>query len=231
MIAKKKSILMLAVALLLISVIWAIGGVVLPLISHPTVTYVQCMNVFNPATLVNVPGWFYATSCILTGYSPPDLQWLTITSFAIFGIILPIVFLYVLFWQFMPTEMISDSNVRRVIAFIAAMFAYRGFVATYFIDTLSYGFAGIGAMLVGVLFVGFVWKAALGFVRPLGIEGKEEVKDLMLGEVQMIKREMQQLEAAATIALEHGMEEKYKKLLAEVDRLAKRLDELTGKGK
>jgi len=198
LIGKWKWVLYLGVVLLYISIILIIVGVILPLFSKPTVTYEECKEMFKPdVSIVTMPGLFYTTSCIFTGYAPQNLEWLTITTFIIFGIIAPLALLISLFFEFMPTFMIRNKNVRRVIAVIGALFAFRGFFATYFIQILDYGFAGIGALMVGTLFTGFVWKTAEKFVSPLGIISIKESAQLMgvgyLAELE--NREMKLLEA------------------------------------
>lgn len=192
---KSTKILSVGAIFLFASVILVVGSVLLPMFSQPTITYEKCTGLFkSDASLATAPGWFYATSCVLTGYSTPDLEWLTIITFFIFGIIAPITLMYYLFKDFMPTGMITDQNARTVISFIAALLAFRGFAATYFIDMLSYGFAGIGALIVGVLFTGFVYTAALRFCRPLGVDMKSEMRMFQLAEAEEVRREISDLE-------------------------------------
>jgi hypothetical protein len=185
---------------------------------------------FKPdVSLLTFPGITYTTSCILTGYAPTGLEWLTVTTFVIFGIILPLGLLITLFWEFVPEGLIRSTAARRVIAVIAALFAFRGFFATFFVEMLSYGFAGVGALAVAVLFTGFVWKIAYSFVTPLGVPIKAELRYFALGEAEEIKREIGELIKAKTALEEEG--KPTKDIEDRINRLTKRLEELEKKGK
>jgi HAMP domain-containing protein len=226
---KNKFCLGIGVIFLFITVIIVELGVLIPMYyTSPQITYQECTTVFAPdISIVTVPGLFYATSCILTGYSVPNYEWLTIATFFIFGIILPAAFLLALFSEFISSDLITHEGARRVIVVVATLFAFRGVFATFFIQMLSYGFAGIGALLAGVLFTGIVWRAAYRFVSPLGIEGQTVIQGVMLGEIEMKKRELMQAEAGLSQAKEGRMKEYYKK---EIDRLIKDIQRLTKEG-
>jgi hypothetical protein len=86
-----------------------------------------------------------------------------------------------------------DEKPRRVIAVVGAIFAFRGFFATFFIQILEYGFVGIGALLVGTLFTGFVWRACEKFVSPLGIETKRTLKLFKLSYYEELQKEYENL--------------------------------------
>jgi ABC-type multidrug transport system fused ATPase/permease subunit len=225
-----RSLMILAVILLFVGIIFALVGVLLPLFGTPTVTYEKCATMFKPdVSLLTFPGITYTTSCILTGYAPTGLEWLTVTTFVIFGIILPLGLLITLFWEFVPEGLIRSTAARRVIAVIAALFAFRGFFATFFVEMLSYGFAGVGALAVAVLFTGFVWKIAYSFVTPLGVPIKAELRYFALGEAEEIKREIGELIKAKTALEEEG--KPTKDIEDRINRLTKRLEELEKKGK
>lgn len=227
MFRKSKWALTLGVILLFVSIILIMVGVVLPMFSQPTITYEQCTSLLKPdASIATLPGTLYATSCIITGYSPPTLEWLTIITFFIFGIITPLALMFALFWEFIPEQMITNQNARRVITFAAGMLAFRGFFASYFIDMLSYGFAGIGALLVGVLFTGIVYKAAYRFVRPLGVDISTEMRYYKLAEAEQLEQDIRELSkawAAASPSDRPGIEDK-------INTLTKRLNDIE-KGK
>jgi hypothetical protein len=218
------------VLFLFISILLVIISVLLPLFGKPTVAYEQCVEMFKPdVSVLTVPGIFYTTSCILTGYAPIGLEWLTITTFVIFGIVLPLALLISLFSAFIPEGMIEHSGARRVIVVVASLFAFRGFFATFFVEMLSYGFAGLGALLVGVLFTGIVYKAAYKFVSPLGVEVSTELRYMALGEAEEIRREIGKLESAKSAATTEG--KSTADIEARINRLTKRLKELEKKGK
>jgi hypothetical protein len=228
MFRKSKWALSFGVLLLFASIILIMVGVLLPMFAQPTVTYEQCTGLFKPdASVLTLPGALYATSCIVTGYAAPGVEWLVIITFFMFGIITPLALMFALFWEFIPEQMITNVNARRVITFAAGMFAFRGFFASYFIDMLSYGFAGIGALLVGVLFTGIVYKAAYRFCRPLGVDISTELRYYTLAEAEQVRREIGQLDEAfnaASAADRPGIQER-------INRLTKRLHELEhGKG-
>lgn len=223
-IIKNRFILFLGAAFLLFSILVIEASIILPLIVKKAIVYEECKTLFRPdVSIFTAPGLFYAFSCVLTGYATPELEWLTITTFFIFGIIAPLALLIPLFWDFMPEEIIKDPNARRVIAVVAALFAYRGFFATFFIEMLSYGFAGIGALLIGVLFTGWVWKAAYRFITPLGISVAERLKHLKLAEAEWIRREITRLEEAHTAAIAEGKTEEAKELAERKGRLEEEL--------
>jgi hypothetical protein len=201
LIARKKGVLYAGIIVLYISIILIIIGVLLPIFGKPTVTYEECKSMFAPdVSILTMPGLFYTTSCIFTGYVPQNLEWLTVTTFIIFGIILPLALLISLFFSFIPDFMITDKNARRVIAVVGALFAFRGFFATFFIQILEYGFVGIGALMVGTLFTGFVWKAAEKFISPLGIKTETALKIMKLGYYEDLEKQYRLLMSAKQAA-------------------------------
>jgi hypothetical protein len=203
-------------------------GSLLPLVGQPTVIYEQCRTMFKPdVPFLTFPGIVYTTSCILTGYAPAGVEWLTVTTFVIFGVILPLGLLITLFWEFAPEGLITSQAARRVIAVIAALFAFRGFLATFLVEILSYGFLGIGAMAVAVLVTGYVWNIVSRFTRSVGGKIIEELGILRIGEMENIKREIAQLEAA--LSSPELSEDKRKEYTERINDLTKRLDELKKK--
>jgi hypothetical protein len=223
-----KTIMGLGISFLFASIVMLLISVLLPLFGQPTVAYEKCETMFKPnVALLTFPGLFYTTSCVITGYAPAGLEWLTISTFAIFGVILPLGLLIALFWELVPEGLITSSAVRRVIAVIAALFAFRGFFATFLIEVLSYGFLGIGALAIAVLFTGFVWKIAYRFTMPLGVEMSTELRYFTLGEAEQIRRDINQLQAALATASEADRPG----ILARIDTLTRRLKQIEEKGK
>jgi hypothetical protein len=173
------------------------SSVLVPLFTQKTVAYEQCVGLLKPDVSILAPvNWFYATSCILTGYAPEGLEWLNVVTFFVFGIILPLALLIPLFYDFIPEGMIVNRNARKVIGLVMALFAFRGFFATFFIELLSYGFTGVGALLIGVLVSGIVYNSAKRLIMPLGKHVKEELRWDILAEINRLNEEIRNLERA-----------------------------------
>jgi hypothetical protein len=220
---KSRVVLDIGVILLLISIVFVIWSVVFPLLGEPTVTYEKCKTMFNPdISVLTVPGLFYTTSCVLTGYAPKNLEWLTIATFIIFGVILPIALLAALFYDFIPEGMITNENARRVIAAVGTLFAFRGFFASLFVEFLSYGFTGMGALFVAVLFTGYVWKAAYKFVVPVG---EFELKKAKLATYEELARQYETTKDAYLAAIRANKfkeAEKFEKQMKELEKIMKK---------
>ena len=230
LIAKERYVLYAGIIALYISIILIIIDVLLPIFSKPTVTYEECKSMFAPdVSIVTLPGLFYTTSCIFTGYVPQNLEWLSITTFIIFGIILPLALLISLFFEFMPSFMITNRNARRVIAVVGALFAFRGFFATFFIQILEYGFAGIGALMVGTLFTGFVWKAADKFVNPMGINIKESLIQMNVGYLAELENRLYLLKRALEVMPKDS--DDYRKTLEEITKIQNLINKFSKKSK
>jgi hypothetical protein len=229
LIIKNRAVLFGGVAFLYASIIFALIAIVLPVFSKPTVTYEKCTSMFYPGniTIINltIPRLFYAGSCIFTGYAPENLEWLTVTTFIIFGICLPLALLFSLFFSFVPTFMITNENARRVIAFVGTLFAFRGFFASFFIQALEYGFVGVGGLMIGTLFTGLVWRVCEKFVSPLGIKTKEALKIMKLGYYQELEEELAMLQKAKLAAQKTGDTEAE----AMITKRINKLQELLGK--
>jgi len=226
LIARQKQVLYAGILCLYVSVILIIVGVILPLFGNQTVTYEQCISMFKPdVSIFTLPGLFYTTSCILTGYVPTNLESLSIATFTIFGIIAPLALLISLFFSFMPTFMIENKYAQRVIAVVGALIAFRGFFTTFFIQILEYGFAGVGALMVGTLFTGFVWKVCEKFVSPLGIDVGTSLKIMRMGYYQELEEELEHHRKALIAAQKAGdtaLEAEIQKRIDELEDLLKK---------
>ncbi|MEM5867818.1 MAG: hypothetical protein QXG39_07855 [Candidatus Aenigmatarchaeota archaeon] len=226
LITRVKWILYAGIGALYLTIILIVGGVMLPLFGAPTVTYEQCISMFKPGvSIFTMPGLFYTVSCIFTGYVPQNLDSLSIATFTIFGIIAPLALLISLFFSFMPTFIIENKYAQRVIAVVGALIAFRGFFATFLIQLLEYGFAGIGALMVGTLFTGFVWKACEKFVSPLGIDVGTSLKIMRIGYYQELENELRMLENALDAATKAGN----KQLEAEIQQKIENIKKLMKK--
>lgn len=211
---------------LFISIACVMIGYLIPLFGQPTIEYEKCTSMFKPdVPILSFPGIAYITSCILTGYSPLESEWLAIITFIVFGMIMPLALLISLFWEFVPEGLITNKYARNVIAVVGALFAFRGFFITLFIEFLSYGFGGIGALLVAVLFTGSVYKTAYRAIRPLGWEIKTEMEYLRLGKIKELEREIATLQDALLAATDESTKEdirrRIKLLQEELDKLSK----------
>jgi hypothetical protein len=227
------ALMSVGVILLFLSIIAVMIGFLLPLLGKPTVTYEECKKEFKlDVSVLTAPGLTYVTSCILTGYAPTNIElagWLNFTTFIIFGIILPLALLITLFCEFVPEGMITSRAARRVIGVIGALFAFRGIFGTLFVEILSYGFTGIGALSVAVLFTGYAWKIAYRFITPLGVKISTEMRYFILSEAEQIKREIEELQKTKTALTEEG--KPTQDIDDRINRLTKRLNELEKKGK
>jgi len=137
---------------------------VLPMLGGKTINYAtECTSLTYSGNNLpeNVVGTF---SCIFSGYAPANFEWGTIVTFVIFGIIAPLGILIALFYEF--TDFLTNSGVRNVVTFLSALIAFRVLLATLFIELLSYGFAGLGILLVDYFFFMVIFRA----MRKLWIE-------------------------------------------------------------
>jgi len=220
-----RTLAIIGIGSLFLSILTVLASVLLPLLWQPTVAYEQCKTMFKPdVALLTFPGIVYTASCILTGYAPAGLEWLTVTTFIIFGIILPIAISISLFWEFVPEALIKSQPVRRVLAVALALIAYRGAFATFFVEMLSYGAVGMLALLVAVLFTGMVWKVAQRFVESPGKKIAEELEYIKMGEVEWLQRRLMELRAAYNSPTTPDSERP--KILDEISKITKRLKEL-----
>ena len=105
---------------------------------------------------------FFGTSaCILSGYAPSTYNWLGMSIFFIFGIIIPLAILITLFYDF--SGFLINRNVRNVIAFTGGLLSFRALFSTLFIDFIIYGYGGIGLLMFNYLLFGW----AITWVRRM----------------------------------------------------------------
>jgi len=171
-----------------------------------------------------------AAACIFTGYAPSSWDIYNVSTFIIFGFVAPIAILFILFYEF-TGGLISHTGAHRVLALVIALMAYRGLLATLFIDLLTYGFAGIGVLLVDYLIFGILynlikktwkWREAI----------EEELQIAELAELERLKEKRDELQRAWTalktspIPLTPEDEKKmkeYEKKMKEIDETLKKL--------
>jgi len=175
---------------------------IIPMFGNPVVSYAVCEQAFRPITTprANLPDpvadIVTGTACIFSGYVPSDWSGYGIATFFIFGIIAPFAMLVALFWEF--TDFLYNDNVRRVIAFTAALMAFRFLLATLFIEILSYGFAGLGILLVDYLifaiffrFISKLWEAYTlvhDTMRVVWLEDVGQIEDRYRAVMGMLSR-------------------------------------------
>jgi hypothetical protein len=168
----------------------------------------------------------YTFACIFVGYAPAGAELTTLSLFIVFGVIAPLVMLIALFYEF--TDFLINPGVRRVMAFLSALVAYRFLLATLFIDLLGYGFAGLGILLFDYFFFMIVFRA----MQKLWA-GAEMIQTIITeAQMERIADLTKQLrDAEATLALQKPDTREYHYWKARVERLQKQLEELQGKAK
>jgi septal ring factor EnvC (AmiA/AmiB activator) len=110
-----------------------------------------------------------------------------------------------------------------------ALFAFRGFFATFFIELLSYGFTGVGALLIGVLVSGIVYNSAKRLIMPLGKHVKEELRWDILAEIEELRRQIRDLEKAKSQLMSSSAaynENEVKRIEEEIKEKSERITEL-----
>ncbi|MEM5854876.1 MAG: hypothetical protein QW472_00955 [Candidatus Aenigmatarchaeota archaeon] len=143
----------IGIALMCLSLLFVIINVFLPLITSKTLTYEECKE------LIDVKNAYNTIACVFVGYSPiEEATNVTYVNFIITSIILPLFFFYYIFKDIINTiNFPSDENAQKVIAFVGAYSALRGFLASYFIDFFTYGWFGMGALAFGVFMIMIAW--------------------------------------------------------------------------
>jgi hypothetical protein len=122
----------------------------IPRISEePAITYKNCKEAsIEIGEITNIP---YTVGCILTGYVPEGSDIFTLTSFILFGIILPATLFIYLFYD--AIDFVTNKSVRNVLSFVSGLMAFRGAAETLFIEFLTYGMLGMGLLLLNFFFL------------------------------------------------------------------------------
>lgn len=142
-------------------------------------------------------------SCIIIGYAPKDLEITTIGSFLIFALILPLSLIIALFYEFI--DFLTNENVRRVVVFASALIAYRGLLASMFVELLSYSFAGVALLAINYLLFGIIYRAISGIwklTERMRMIGKAIIRGQDVDYIQqLLTRREQILKALANPSL------------------------------
>jgi hypothetical protein len=122
----------------------------LPYLGKPVVEYQECKG-WSFADFPSIP---VAFACVFTGYAPAGAEALTMVTFFIFGLLAPLGLLISLFYSF-SDFLEENKNMRLIISILSGVLSLRFLMATLFTELLSYGFAGMGLLLIDYLF--FMW--------------------------------------------------------------------------
>jgi hypothetical protein len=140
------------------------------------VTYTECTGLFPivPSTakptdpVLNV---FGQVACVLAGYMPSE-DYLSYATFFIFAVIIPMALLIAIsIWSL---DFVHPTNIRNVIAFCIAMIGFRAFFVTLFIEFLTFGSAGILALIVNMLLIMMLWRVMVKFLGFAGLITQEK---------------------------------------------------------
>jgi len=110
---------------------------VLPFLQKGEISYSECQTIVQENLLDTA-------ACIIVGYAPTkEATSITSLSFWIFVVIIPLFILIYIFYDFVSISgMIEDKNARAVIGVGFGFLAFRGFLASKFVNFLSYGLFG-----------------------------------------------------------------------------------------
>jgi hypothetical protein len=188
------------------------------------VTYAKCKAMFIPdVSIFSAPGVVYTFSCILAGYVPTELDLLTAVTHVIFGMILPLAFLFIIFASLIPEALIPSINARRALGAIMSLLTFRVFLSTLLIHFLTYGIGGIGAIALGTLLGGMIYKAAYGLVAP-ALQTKKELAFLLEARRKEILEEIDKcLKVLESPTASEELKKKAEKTIEELQEVLKRL--------
>jgi hypothetical protein len=119
---------------------------VLPFLQKGEISYSECQTIVQENVLATA-------ACIIVGYAPTkEATSITSLSFWIFVVIIPLFILIYLFYDFVSISgMIENKNARAVIGVGFGFLAFRGFLASKFVNFLSYGLFGIALLVIDLI--------------------------------------------------------------------------------
>ncbi|MEM5875267.1 MAG: hypothetical protein QXW01_00440 [Candidatus Aenigmatarchaeota archaeon] len=159
--------------------------------------------------------------CIFSGYAPSNNEATTIAVFFIFGVIAPLGILIALFYEF--TDFFNNQGVRNVMTFLSALMAFRVLMADLFFELLSYGFAGLGILIVDYFFFMVIFKFMQRFWK--GAEMIQEIITYTTEErIAELTRQLKNAEAMLSTLSPNS--EQYKFWKKREEEIRKELDEL-----
>jgi uncharacterized membrane protein len=200
---------------------------IIPMLGSRTSSAALCKEAFTTETggATGIMQVFVMASCTFTGYVPVNLTSMGIATFVIFGFLAPLIVLTLLFYQF--TDFLGSGATRRVMAFIIALIAYRGLLATLFIEFFNYSFAGLGVLAMNYL----IMMIVISIFSKMWA-GTEKLATLVTTENRLLLartlREIEDVQAEISSAKKSrlptkDLEEQLKSLEAERDRLARKV--------
>jgi hypothetical protein len=164
---------------------------VFPLLKQEELTYEKCQEVVKENVLDTA-------ACIIVGYAPVGATQTTQVTFWITGVILPLFTLIYIFYDFVKAGgIITNPNAQRVIAFSFGFIAFRGFLASRFINFLSYGLFGIALLVINLIIASGLLALGNRFFRKWAIiESEKELRDTMKISKEVVKQFCNNIESA-----------------------------------
>jgi hypothetical protein len=155
---------------------------VFPHLKQEEITYEKCQEVVKGNILDTA-------ACIIVGYAPVGATQTAQVTFWITGVILPLFTLIYIFYDFVKAGgIITNPNAQRVIAFSFGFIAFRGFLASKFINFLSYGLFGIALLVINLIIASGLLALGNRFFRKWAIkESEKELRDTMKISKEVVK--------------------------------------------
>ena len=198
---------------------------VLPLIPQIKVTGLEV----DPAPCTQPEGLSFLeqVACIFSGLTPKGGV-LAIVVWFVFLFTLPLAIIVGLFWEFTSSFIITNRNVRRVIAFAAGLIAYRFLMAYLFVEFISVGLGGIALFFINILFFGWAVNGIRRlFASAEMVKKMREVQDL--AQLERLMRMRDELYAAWEAAVRAGNTQKADELKKQIDNIDEQINQLSNK--
>jgi MFS family permease len=157
----------LGTLLILVGIVLCEFAYVFPLLKQEELTYEKCQEIVKGNILDTA-------ACIIVGYAPVGASQTTQVTFWITGVILPLFTLIYIFYDFVKAGgIITDPNAQKVIAFSFGFIAFRGFLASRFINFLSYGLFGIALLVINLIIAAGLLALGNRFFRKWAVKELE----------------------------------------------------------
>jgi len=212
-----KALIQIGLIIIYVSIFGVEIVYLLPYLGKPIVEFEECKG----WSFTGFPSIPFAFACVFTGYAPAGAEALTIASFFIFGILVPLGLLIALFYNF--SDFLTDSKMRLIIAVLSGMLSFRFLMATLFTELLSYGFAGIGLLLIDYLFFMWIQKSVVGLFRGAAV-AETVLSMAVTDEMAHLNRVIE--EKRLLLRKYPPESQMYKDLEKEINDLMKRLEKL-----
>ncbi len=160
--------------LTVLSIILLVVTTILPFSFKRTTEYKECGELIGE----NIDLVDFIT-CSFIGYKVSESVGLFSKLHLILAIIImPFSFFVYTFLDVLNSiNFITNRNARRVISFIGAYMALRGFLGNYLIDFFTFGWVGMGALYVSIFITAFLWALVGKFFT--GVIESENMKKLL----------------------------------------------------